>query len=118
MDNKIGIERQWKLLTGGIDIDNKEALIKKLFEIKGINYEIDNINLKIFYLNNIIENDFENDFKNNTCQMICDNNGENEEEEKIRKYERCNRYIKSLIDLINDKKTYIFKKKIFIKNFN
>ena len=48
--------------------------------------------------------------------MICGNNGENEEEEKIRKYERCNRYIKILIDLINEKKTYIFKKKIFTKN--
>jgi hypothetical protein len=116
MDNKTMIERQWKLITGGIEIDNKEELIKKLFEIKGINYEIDNINLKIFYLNNIIENDFEN---NNYCQTInnsCDN--DNEALEIRRKYDKCNRYIKSLIDLINEKKTYIFKKKIFTKNFN
>lgn len=103
-------EEYWKLITGGIDLVNKEHQINKLHDVKIINYEIDEINLDIFYLVNNIESDLNRIYRNSKTN----GNKKNIEKDNI----LCEEYTKKLIKLINRKKTCVFKKKIYSKNYN
>ena len=56
----------------------------------------------------------------NSCLIEAQAEGHSKDKHKKmkRKYDKCNFYIKNLIDLINEKKTCIFDKKSYTKNFN
>lgn len=100
-------EKYWKIIIGGIDLVNKEHLVKKLMDVKLINNQIDEINLEIFHLINLIENDFA---RTKDLGFL-----KNDDEHKRNLFKE---YTKKLVSLINKKKTYIFKKKIYSENYN
>ena len=46
------IDKQWNILQGGINLENKIEILKKLKFIRGKNCFIENINLEIEYFTN------------------------------------------------------------------
>ena len=49
------INKEWNIIQGGIDLENKIEIIKKLKFIRYTNCQIENINLQIDYFINQLE---------------------------------------------------------------
>ena len=68
------INKEWNIIQGGIDLENKIEIIKKLKFIRYTNCQIENINLQIDYFINQLEliTDTEIMFNNEKLKILIE----------------------------------------------
>jgi len=69
------INKEWNIIQGGIDLENKIEIIKKLKFIRYTNCQIENINLQIdYFINQGLEliTDTEKMFKNEKLKILIE----------------------------------------------